>query len=873
MKKILTFILLACMSVASIAQATNMQLNLRSLMEKERLGNTMQTIQEHPARKLAAQTAAPAQLAPTKRTAQTAPAGEETEYTEIYFESFYEDPFYFPVDTVIGRQGDTIVTGGDWYFVLRNERYQFIFDIFGGTPYDMSGNYTEKDLDIEYSWCMFPEADGKTHYYKTCEIEIQKEQVSNYVIKYIVDATLHVTKGMDGENGEDKDVVASFKVHAEHMMTLAKEKFDVAILNCEITPGEDQFRLRGADDTISVDMTLFSDFGIEGYYSHKSIDPEESHIVHRGEQKDIMEMEGVIFSSPMITGGVAYVFMTEVLTTDTLFYNIAMEAPIIPTDTVEVVCQNMAIDASGGSTQATITISASNKHYSILAGYNDTELVTPAIYSGDKAMVYLTDLATDEEISALDCTIEVDGNRLKGYTVHIEMLGNDHKYYVMDLAYNIPTPVKTVTLDFPNSSKSMYYVDDLGLEELQLANYNEEYSVAFDILYINQIMGGEFTLTDLWADQTFVVHHLDEGDYYVPIAKVDGTIEQKNKVTYLDATVIGFDSVKYEISMFYEVPTPTETITYEFNGLGKDEVLFTNALPQGIFILEAMSEDGNLMANVQVNRIQNENMEGTFYNDGMFTHNDFYTDNTFVKVWNETKKAFEEFYLQKGTMTVTIDEDNVVNAVASFICDDAKQYDLTFKVQYERAHLPYDSEEGAVDYTYPSDSYVTITDWIEGYGMIWLELVPGDFTNVCAIFFNADSMDPEIGIPAGVYPIDKSYEAGTVVASNGIAMNGAPLEAFFCGLTEGSDGYYYTDPLYCLVDGTITVENVEGQLKVEVDAVNSYDVPVKLHYCGSVTPVDNVEVESNTVQKRIIDGQLVILKNGKTYTIMGAEMK
>lgn len=873
MKKILTFILLACMSVASIAQATNMQLNLRSLMEKERLGNTMQTIQEHPARKLAAQTAAPAQLAPTKRTAQTAPAGEETEYTEIYFESFYEDPFYFPVDTVIGRQGDTIVTGGDWYFVLRNERYQFIFDIFGGTPYDMSGNYTEKDLDIEYSWCMFPEADGKTHYYKTCEIEIQKEQVSNYVIKYIVDATLHVTKGMDGENGEDKDVVASFKVHAEHMMTLAKEKFDVAILNCEITPGEDQFRIHGADDTIAVDMTIFSDFGVEGYYSHKSIDPEESHIVHRGEQKDIMEMEGVIFSSPMITGGVAYVFMTEVLTTDTLFYNIAMEAPIIPTDTVEVICQNMAIDDTGGTTQATITVSASNKQYSILAGYNDTELVTPAIYSGDKAMVYLTDLATDEEISALDCTIEVDGNRLKGYTVHIEMLGNDHKYYVMDLAYKIPTPVKTVTLDFPNSSKSMYYVDDLGLEELQLANYNEEYSIAFDILYINQIMGGEFTLTDLWADQTFVVHHRDEGDYYVPIAKVDGKIEQKNEVTYLDATVIGFDSVKYEISMFYEVPTPTETITYEFNGLGKDEVLFTNALPQGIFILEAMSEDGNLMANVQVNRIQNENMEGTFYNDGMFTHNDFYTDNTFVKVWNETKKAFEEFYLQKGTMTVTIDEDNVINAVASFICDDAKQYDLTFKVQYERAHLPYDSEEGAVDYTYPSDSYVTITDWIEGYGMIWLELVPGDFTNVCAIFFNADSMDPEIGIPAGVYPIDKSYEAGTVVASNGIAMNGAPLEAFFCGLTEGSDGYYYTDPLYCLVDGTITVENVEGQLKVEVDAVNSYDVPVKLHYCGSITPVDNVEVESNTVQKRIIDGQLVILKNGKTYTIMGAEMK
>ena len=866
MKKILTFILLACMSVASIAQATSMQLDLRSLMEKERLGNAMQTIQEHPARKMAAQTAAPAQLAPTKRTAQTAPANNELDTTEVYFSSFYEDPIYFEVDTVVSKQGDTVVTGGDWYFVLKNERYQFIFDIYGGSPDDMAGHYTEKDLDIMFSWCAIPDANGQTSYYETCDLNIQSEKTGSK-IKYIVEATIITTLGVGGE------VNGAFNIYAEHETVVANQRWDVALLNCQVIPEDDLFRIHGADDTIAVDMTIFSDFGVEGYYSHNSIDPEESHIVHRGEQKDIMEMEGVIFSSPMITGGVAYVFMTEVLTTDTLFYNIAMEAPIIPTDTVEVICQNMAIDDTGGTTQATITVSASNKQYSILAGYNDTELVTPAIYSGDKAMVYLTDLATDEEIYSLDCTIEVDGNRLKGYTVHIEMLGNDHKYYVMDLAYKIPTPVKTVTLDFPNSSKSMYYVDDLGLEELQLANYNEEYSVAFDILYINQIMGGEFTLTDLWADQTFVVHHRDEGDYYVPIAQVDGTIEQKNAVTYLDATVIGFDSVKYEISMFYEVPTPTETITYEFNGLGKDEVLFTNALPQGIFILEAMSEDGNLMANVQVNRIQNENMEGTFYNDGMFTHNDFYTDNTFVKVWNETKKAFEEFYLQKGTMTVTIDEDNVINAVASFICDDAKQYDLTFKVQYERAHLPYDSEEGAVDYTYPSDSYVTITDWIEGYGMIWLELVPGDFTNVCAIYFNADEMDPEIGIPAGVYPIDKSYEAGTVVASNGIAMNGAPLEAFFCGLTEGSDGYYYTDPLYCLVDGTITVENVEGQLKVEVDAVNSYDVPVKLHYCGSITPVDNVEVESNTVQKRIIDGQLVILKNGKTYTIMGAEMK
>ena len=841
-------------------------------MEKERLGNAMQTLQEHPARKIVAQKAAPAQLATTKKSVQKAPAHNEMDTTEVYFTSFYEDPYYFPIDTVVGRNGDTVVTGGDWYFVLKNERYQFIFDIYGGAPDNMAGHYTEKDLDIMFSWCAIPVANGQTSYYETCDLNIQSEKTGSK-IKYIVEATVVTTLGVGGE------VNGAFKLYAEHEVVVANQRWDVALLNCQVVPDDDQFRITGADDTIAVEMTIFSDFGVEGYYTHKSIDPDVSHIIHRGEQKDIMEMEGVIFSSPMITGGVAYVFMTEVLTTDTLFYNIAMEAPIIPTDTVEVVCHNMAIDDSGGATQATITISASNKQYSILAGYNDTELMTPAIYSGERAMVYLTELATEKEISALDCSIEIDGNRLKGYTVHIEMLGNDHKYYVMDLAYNIPTPVKTVTLDFPNSSKSMYYVDDLGLEELQLANYNEEYSVAFDILYINQIMGGEFTLTDLWEEQTYIVHHNDEEDYYVPIAKVDGKIEQKKEVTYLEATVIGFDSVQYDIKMFYAVPTPTETITYTFDGLGDDEVIFTNALPQGIFILEAMSADGNMLANVQVNRIETESIEGTFYNDGLFSHNDFYSYNTFVAVFNEETEEYDEYYLQKGDLKVTIDEERIITAVATFICDDAKQYNLTFKTPYQRAHLPYDTEEGEVNYTYEADSYATVQDWIESYGLIYLELVPADFANVSAFYFAATEMDSEIGIPAGVYPINYTFEPGTVIESKGIAMDGYPLESYFCTLQveedENGEMVLYYDELYCMVDGTVTVDKLDGGIMhLEVDAVNSYDQPIKLSYTGPVnTGVEDVITpDSVSVKKLLINGQMYIIRNGVTYTATGAKL-
>jgi hypothetical protein len=425
----------------------------------------------------------------------------------------------------------------------------------------------------------------------------------------------------------------------------------------------------------------------------------------------------------------------------------------------------------------------------------------------------------------------------------------------------------------------MYYVDDLGLEELQLANYNEEYSVAFDILYINQIMGGEFTLTDLWEEQTFIVHHNDEEDYYVPIAKVDGKIEQKKEVTYLEATVIGFDSVQYDIKMFYAVPTPTETITYTFDGLGDDEVIFTNALPQGIFILEAMSADGNMLANVQVNRIETESIEGTFYNDGLFSHNDFYSYNTFVAVFNEETEEYDEYYLQKGDLKVTIDEERIITAVATFICDDAKQYNLTFKTPYQRAHLPYDTEEGEVNYTYEADSYATVQDWIEGYGLIYLELVPADFANVSAFYFAATEMDPEIGIPAGVYPINYTFEPGTVIESKGIAMDGYPLESYFCTLQveedENGEMALYYDELYCMVDGTVTVDKLDGGIMhLEVDAVNSYDQPIKLSYTGPVNTglEDVITPDSVSVKKLLINGQMYIIRNGVTYTATGAKL-
>ena len=65
---------------------------------------------------------------------------------DLYFESFYNDPIYYEVE-VDSVYGDTL-GGGDWYIVLANERYQFIFDYYNLNPYDCTGTYTVDDTDV-----------------------------------------------------------------------------------------------------------------------------------------------------------------------------------------------------------------------------------------------------------------------------------------------------------------------------------------------------------------------------------------------------------------------------------------------------------------------------------------------------------------------------------------------------------------------------------------------------------------------------------------------------------------------------------------------------------------------------------------------------
>ena len=141
---------------------------------------------------------------------------------------------------------------------------------------------------------------------------------------------------------------------------------------------------------------------------------------------------------------------------------------------------------------------------------------------------------------------------------------------------------------------------------------------------------------------------------------------------------------------------------------------------------------------------------------------------------------------------------------------------------------------------------------------------------MCAFFFYAEEADEDIIIPEGVYPIDYSGEYGTVQANPGVQGSGV-LPSFYAEIFE--DGSLVV-PIWLLVDGTVEVtKDEDGNPHLEVNAFNSYGVPVHITYDGSFTSaVENITTEKGAT-KRIENGQLLINRNGNTYNVLGTRVQ
>ena len=729
---------------------------------------------------------------------------------------------------------------GEWYIALEAQGYTFRLCWFGDED-NYCGTYTFDDMSMDYSWGWYQSADMFYEIYFQDVTMTVSEKVEGSLKQIVLDATILDTNDR------------TYKVHSVHSAFTPKSTVENVLDNSTVTMDFGYYVLEGRNNDLSVKLGVISDI-IEGEYTKASFDMNQTKIVYKGVEQQMLQANMMIGLSDLDNGSLGYKAALHFYNQDTVLHKVSMTVPLpAAKDTIKVECHNLFVDDSFAD-YGFMMVGGSNEDYDIFAMYED---FAPAEGVYEDIALTVTDKKTWLDCSSIRGTLTLK-ETTDGWEANIEAYCDDYNWYSIDMNYEVPEPTKTVEVEFDESALASFRADQLNM--IQLIQYADDYEASITIY--NTGLGESFDMEKVLMDYTEFYDWTVESS--VEIADVKGVLNQRGDTTVINASYIGFNAVQYDVEFWYVVPTPIDTVEIEM------PVKFTNALQEGYYILSSYTPDNSIF--ISLSPLTDGEVGGTFINDGMFGkfgadggRYDFYSGNTFIYVESE----WQNYTIEKGELVVEHATDGTITAEAKFIARNGVYYHVKMTSEYN-VHLDFDEPEEIIDRTYTTDDYVTIDDQTEKNGYIYLALEAADGSDMAAFFFFVEEADEDIIVPAGVYPIDASEEYGTVYANPGVQGDGV-WPSFYARMME--DGSLIT-PLWLLVDGTVEVTKTEdGKPYLEVNAVNSYGVEVHVVFDGTATNVENINVNVEGLRKQIIDGQLVIIRDGKAYNAQGAQVK
>ena len=526
-------------------------------------------------------------------------------------------------------------------------------------------------------------------------------------------------------------------------------------------------------------------------------------------------------------------------------------------DTIDVVCYDLQLNADFIGLFGMAYIFANNSDYK-LTGAILADSIPPGTYTN--CMMDLTHIATGKQIPATSVTLNLSVDKNHNCAIVGQMLGEDNILYNLDLSWQTPSTKDTVAIAFENSAWVAYY-PDLG-HDFMLSNEDENYDIAIDIVQVP--MGESFTERNLNIGYCRIANKQTKDT--VKIAAAEGRVWQSNDTTYLNAMVTCFDSVMYDINLWYAVPEVVQTVE-----LNIPNATFYNELESdGYYALVGTTTDHKYEFAISLLGDSEEDIPGTYVNDGLFggfsgKGYDFlhfiggqYT--TYVAKWNAEKKDYDIISIEKGKTVVNMDDDQNVSLQGRFIGADGVEYKVTLTAKVDKPRIIDDATEGTVERRFVNEDELVVEKLAEDE--VRLEIMTD--RDLLAMWFYVEQIDDEIIIPEGEYSIDDSEDYWSVVAADGSLG-----KTFYAT----HDGEYFTS-FYFLTSGTVKISKKNGKLCFEIDAQNSYDVPVHIVYeASNSTAVENISLQEINNQKKIIDGQLMIIRNEKIYNALGAQIQ
>lgn len=754
---------------------------------------------------------------------------------------------------------------GDWTVGLEcndweNPAYGHMLQLAWYAPKDnFCGTFTTADFNPEYTHMMTGMSMGSI-LFESVDMTISAEKKSAHLEVITLDAVL---KG--GSDGWSE--YPTYKVHAVQEIVVAKDTVNVApVLNATLERGDYGFTIAAKNADMDLTLVVNNPYGVDGLYTYMTaFDWEQSKVVYKGKEINPLNINLEIAVGES-QGKLAYLCDLGMLGNDTVYYNMDIAAPLpAPVDTVEITCTNLKVDDSYAMYFGMVSLEASNDVYSLYGSWNG-DVAEEGLHTGGQLSI--SNNVAEEYITAITASYNVSLAEDGSWKIEGTALGDNLVWYELHLSWYIPEMSDTVVIRYETSAMAQYYPD---YADLLLFNEDDKYYAALDVMGVYYTEDGmEFTdetMDMMWTGVEVMV----DGEWVREeiIAVQKGLLLQVGDTTKMSAEISTMAGILYQVELWYAAPTPKETIKMDY-----PTAEFINAInDMWCYNMVGYGEDGQTMMVVTLPAYDESMIAGEFVNDGLFGQfgmgrHEIDANNTFYAVWNEEMFDYDRYFVQKGEVTVDVAEDGTISLTATLICDNAVQYDVTMTSKYERPRLDYDAEDTPLERTYGAADLSQVLDWTADYGLILVELKSA--TDMVQMYFVAEQSDADIIIPEGTYEINSSWEYGSVVASTGVDYEGKVQPSYY-GMTD-AEGYLMT-PLYFFVEGTVEVSKTPaGQLRFEVNAINSYEVPIHIVYDPSGTAVEDINASTLGAKKAIQNGQLIIIRNGETFNAVGAKL-
>ena len=747
---------------------------------------------------------------------------------------------------------------GDWYMAVidATETYLVRLDYFAAEE-DFAGTYTIDDLDLGYSYLTIYDEDNSKTYVDYVE--------ANFTIT-VSEGSKFLEADILCENGI-RYLVSATEVPV--VLPEATDTVELAYSNATLVDGtrsSETFQFWADENGIYTSLLMASD-QVEGEYTEKDMYVDYANYIMFVDGTDTTFVDFLALNLTITKEDQTYFADAYALGVDTIMYHITMSyTKPAPTDTIDIVATNMVIDEFEFFGMYFCTVQASNEEYNVtLDMANGLPLgeLTNDDFNAEYSSVYRiadkTEIVFNEIISAT--VSEVDGQR----AVKAQALGVDNIIYNMDLSYVKPEATDTVSIVFAQPAVDEYY-DSMG--DHFIYNEDENFVVYLDIFAEKDGLVGEYSAEDfdLYYTAVGVIENGDTAKIAVVDAKAVATAAAEG-LAHIEAELLGENSVLYLVSTDVKLPKLGLQYDAEEGAIDRsyttEEVLFNDQTTKGYIVLDATAADGSDFIGLQF--IVNAKDAETIIPTGTYEINHS-ADNGSVMAssgvnasGNVTYSLYGKtnangaitvpcYFLVGGTVEVSAADGKLtveVNAVNSYNVPihAVIEYDLNTK-----QGLQYDAPSGALDYTFAEGATATAKD--NGFYGTYVVVAPDASSELALLFIYPEgTADAETTIPAGTYAINDTQGPGTVLASSGVSSTGGVGYSFFANLdAEG----YLEIPLYFLVSGTVEVTNVDGKLKVEVNGLNSNNVPVHVVYDATAAVEEEIEYETFIMSNLVV---------------------